>query len=455
MTATEDLPSRGDAAPREPSSDGGEVDSKHERGPGSYFKSLGPGLVTGASDDDPSGIATYSQAGASFRYGLLWTVLLSFPLAATVQEICDRTALSTGQNLGELTKRRFTRWGRRSVGVLLAALLVANALNIIADVLAIGAGMHLLGAGPTSLWAAIAGVAVTALVVSGSFRMIETIFKVLCIALLAYVVVLFFAAVAWRQVVLQTVVPHVTFSREYLGLIVAVLGTTISPYLFFWQSSQRVEELQESDEGGDRAVTLDERTRRGARRKQRHTRFDVISGIAFSNIIMFAIIVATGATIGAHGSTQIDSATQAATALRPAAGGAATTLFALGFIGSGMIAVPVLAGSAASGLAGLAGRDWGFSMGVRQAPAFYLLVALGTIGGTAFALIGLNPITLLVVVAAINGIAAAPFLIVVMLISGDRELMGEHVNGRLAKTLGWAAVVVMGVAAMALIVLSI
>jgi NRAMP (natural resistance-associated macrophage protein)-like metal ion transporter len=434
---------------------GGEIGSSHERGPWSYAKGLGPGLVTGASDDDPSGIATYSQAGASYRYGLLWTVLLSFPLAATVQEICDRTASCTGQNLGELTRRRFGRWGRRSIGVLLAALLVANALNITADVLAMGAGMHLLGAGPVGLWAAVAGVAVTVLVMSGSYRMIENVFKVLCIALLAYVVVLFFADVRWRTVLLQTVVPHVTFERNYLGLFVAVLGTTISPYLFFWQSAQRVEQLADADEGGEKAVTLDERTERGATVEQRHTRFDVISGIAFSNLVMFSIIVATGATIGAHGTTQIDSAAQAATALRPAAGGAATTLFALGFIGSGMIAVPVLAGSAASGLAGLAGRDWGFSLGVRQAPAFYLLVALGTIGGTAFALVGLNPITLLVIVAAINGIAAAPFLVVVMLISGEREIMGDRVNGRLSRTLGWAAVVVMGIAALALIVLSL
>jgi NRAMP (natural resistance-associated macrophage protein)-like metal ion transporter len=429
----------------------GRISSPHQRGPWSYVKGLGPGLVTGASDDDPSGIATYSQAGASFQYGLLWTVLLSLPLAATVQEICDRTASSTGQNLGELTKRRFDRWGRRSVGVLLAALLIANALNITADVLAIGAGMHLLDAGPMSLWAAIAGVAVTVLVMTGSFRMIASIFKVLCVALLAYVVVLFFADVRWRTVVLQTVDPHVTLSRDYLGLFVAVLGTTISPYLFFWQSAQRVEQLADADEGGERAVTLGERTRRGAKNEQRHTRFDVISGIVFSNLVMFSIIVATGATIGAHGTTQIDSAAQAATALRPAAGEAATTLFALGFIGSGMIAVPVLAGSAASGLAGLAGRDWGFSKGVRQAPAFYLLVAIGTIGGTAFALIGLNPITLLVIVAAINGIAAAPFLVVVMLISGDHAIMGDHVNGRVSGTLGWAAVVVMGIAALALI----
>ncbi|HET8931611.1 MAG TPA: divalent metal cation transporter [Acidimicrobiales bacterium] len=356
--------------------------------------------------------------------------------------------------MGELTKRRFDRWGRRVVGTLLVALLLANALNITADVLAIGAGMHLLGAGPIALWAAISGVAVTALVVTGSFAMITKVFKVLCIALFAYVVVLFFADVAWRDVLLQTVVPHVELDRKYLALVVAVLGTTISPYLYFWQSADRVEELVDADEGGDAPVTLDERSADGARSKERHTRFDVISGIGFSYLVMFAIIVSTGSTIGEKGATQIDSAAQAAEALRPAAGDAATVLFALGFIGSGMLAVPVLAGSAASGLAGLSGRDWGYSKGARDAPIFYVLVGLGTLGGTALALIGLNPISLLVAVAAINGIAAAPFLVVLMLIADDRSIMGDHVNGRFARTIGWAAAALMGLAAIALIVLS-
>lgn len=454
VPATEDASPRGDTADEMPDTNGAAPPTT-EHGAWSYVKGLGPGLVTGASDDDPSGIATYSQAGASFRYSLLWTALLSFPFAVTVQEICDRTALSTGQNLGELTKQRFHRWGRRAVGVLLAALLSANALNIAADVLAIGAGMHLLGAGPITLWAAISGVAVTVLVMTGSFTMITRVFKVLCIALLAYVVVLFFADVAWRDVVVQTFVPHVEFSQDYLALVVAVLGTTISPYLFFWQSADRVEELAEADEGGDEPVTLDERSPHGARSKERHARFDVISGIGFSYLVMFAIIVSTGSTIGAKGAIQIDSAAQAAEALRPAAGDAASVLFALGFIGSGMLAVPVLAGSAASGLAGLFGRDWGYSKGARDAPVFYVLVGLGTLGGTALAFVGLNPISLLVVVAAINGIAAAPFLAVVMLISDDRTIMGDHANGRIARTIGWAAVALMGLAAIMLIVLSV
>ena len=295
----------------------------------------------------------------------------------------------------------------------------------------------------------------TVLVITGSFRTIANVFKVLWVALLVYLVVLAFADVQWREVLLNTVVPHITLSRAYIALLVAVLGTTISPYLFFWQSAHRVEELKDADEGGSRAVRLEQRTTKGAANKERHTRFDVISGIGFSNLVMFSIIVATGATIGAHGSTTINSAAQAATALRPVAGQAATILFALGFIGSGMLAVPVLAGSASSGLAGLAGKDWGFSKGPSQAPLFYGLVGLGAIGGTALALVGLDPISLLVVVAVINGIAAAPFLVVVMLISGDAELMGEHRNKRLARTLGWTTAALMGACAIALIATSL
>ena len=429
--------------------------AKEETGARSYLRALGPGLVTGASDDDPSGIATYSQAGASYRYGLLWTALLTVPLACAVQEICDRTALCTGRNLGELTHDRFGRWGSRVVGALLVALLLANTLNITADVLAIGAGMNLLGAGPIWLWSAFAGIAVSVLVVTGSFETIANVFKVLCLGLLAYLVVLLFADVQWREVVANTLLPHITVSKEYLALLVAVLGTTISPYLFFWQSAHRIEQLEDADEGGAKAVTLAERTRKGAINKERHSRFDVFFGIGFSNLVMFSIIVATGATIGAHGSATVSSAAQAASALKPIAGRAASALFALGFIGSGMLAVPVLAGSASSGFAGLLGKDWGFSQPVRKAPLFYLLVAVGTLGGTALAMAGLEPITLLVVVAVINGIAAAPFLVVVMLISNNESIMGDRRNGRLARTLGWATAAIMGACAAALLLTSV
>jgi NRAMP (natural resistance-associated macrophage protein)-like metal ion transporter len=417
-----------------------------------YLKAMGPGLVTGASDDDPSGVASYAQAGAQFKYGLLWTALLTFPLMLGVQEICDRTALATGQNLGALARKRFARPGRTITGALLVLLLAANTLNIAADLVAIGAGANLLHAGPQTLWAVVAGIAITALVISGSFETIATVFKFLCLTLLAYIAVLFFAKVDWRQVIEHTVVPHIQVNKDYVALLIAVLGTTISPYLFFWQSAHRVEELREEPAGGAKPVPLRQRRKLDAQRKERTSRLDVATGMAFSNVVMFAIIVATASTLGNKGSVRIDSATQAASALRPIAGSVSTILFAVGFIGAGFLAVPVLAGSAAAGISSLTGRNWGFSRNPRQAPTFYLLVMTGTLGGAALSAIGINPITLLVVVALINGLAAAPFLVLVMLIARDRSLMGEYANGRLANTLGWLTVAVMAAAALALVV---
>ena len=262
-----------------------------------YLRVMGPGLVTGASDDDPSGIATYAQAGAQFRFGLLWLTLLSLPLMSGVQEICDRTALATGQGLGELASRRFDLRARVVVGVLLVALMGANALNIAADLVAIGEGMRLLHAGPSGLWAALAGVAVIVLVVRGSFDFVARIFKILCLALFAYIAVLFVITVPWGDAFAHLLVPRIEFSRGYLALVVAVLGTTISPYLFFWQSAHRIEDLREDPERGDEAVSIAELPVRKAAFKQRASRLDVFTGMTLSQIVMFAIIVSAAATL--------------------------------------------------------------------------------------------------------------------------------------------------------------
>jgi NRAMP (natural resistance-associated macrophage protein)-like metal ion transporter len=420
-----------------------------------YLRALGPGLVTGASDDDPSGIATYTQAGAQFGYGLLWPALITLPLMAAVQEICDRTALATGKGLGELAAQKFSGRGRRVLIVLTSALIVANTLNITADLLAVGAGMALLHAGPSWVWALIAGSLVTALLTGGSFHLIARVFKVLCVALLAYLAVAVAAHPDWSKVLVHTAVPSLNFSSAYLALLIAVLGTTMSPYLFFWQSAHRIEELRDEPQGGDAAMPLDELPPSRAERKQRTSRFDVFGGMAFSNLVMFAIIVSTAATLHAHGQHKVSSAAEASEALRPIAGQASSVLFALGFIGAGMLAIPVLAGSGAAGMAGLVGKRWGFSRSVRKAPVFYCMVAAGTIGGTLLSLLQVNPMHLLVIVAVINGLAAAPFLLLVLLISADRKLMGEHRNGRLATTLGWLAFTLMGAAATALVATSI
>ena len=442
-----------DAHPSPGTRAGSKVDlTKANTGPvwRQYLRAMGPGLVTGASDDDPSGIATYSQAGAQYGLAFLWTALLTLPLMAGIQEICDRTALATGTGLGELAVKRFGRAGRSVVAVLLVALLVANGLNIAADLVAIGSGMALLHAGPTWLWALLAGVFITLLLVIGSFARIALIFKVLCAALLTYLVVAVLVTHQWASVLAHTLVPHIQLNKAYLALLVAVLGTTISPYLFFWQSAHRLEEMRDEPEGGAQALPLKSQSPERAARKQRTSRLDVFVGMTFSNLVMFAIIVATAETLHAHNQTDVQSAAQAAQALQPLAGHFSATLFALGFIGSGLLAVPVLAGAGSVGLAGLLGKRWGFSRSVRKAPVFYGLVALGTLGGTALSLLHVNPIKLLILVAIINGIAAAPFLVVVMWVSSSRALMGDYVNGKIAKILGWSTAAMMGVAAVAL-----
>jgi len=415
-----------------------------------YLRAMGPGLVTGASDDDPSGIATYSQAGAQYGLSFLWAALLTLPLMAAVQEICDRTALATGVGLGELAVKRFNRTGRTVLAVLLVALIVANALNVAADLVAVGSGMQLLHAGPTWLWALLAGVLISTLLVLGDFARIALVFKVLCAALLSYLVVAVLVTHQWGSVLGHTIIPHIEFNKAYLALLVAVLGTTISPYLFFWQSAHRLEEMRDEPEGGTRAQPLRQQSAKRAKRKQSTSRFDVFGGMAFSNLVMFAIIVATAETLHTHNVTNVQSAAQAADALKPFAGHFASAIFALGFIGSGFLAIPVLAGSGSVGMAGLMGKEWGFSRSVRKAPVFYGLVALGTVGGTALSLLHVNPIKLLIFVAVLNGVIAAPFLIVVMKVSSSKRLMGDYVNGKAAKILGWSTAVLMAVAAIAL-----
>ena len=415
-----------------------------------YLRAIGPGLITGASDDDPSGIATYAQAGSKYGLSFLWAALLTFPLMAAVQEICDRTALATGTGLGELAVKRFERTGKWIIGVLLVVLILANTLNIAADLVAIGSGMNLLKAGPTWLWALLSGVAISVLLVKGTFARIALVFKVLAGALLVYIVVAIIVTHDWLRVLDYTVIPHIHFNKSYIALLVAILGTTISPYLFFWQSANRLEEMREEPEGGAKPTTLKMRGRSRAKLKERTSRVDVFSGMAFSNIVMFAIIATTAETLHVHNITNIQSAAQAASSLKPFAGHLASVIFALGFIGSGLLAVPVLAASGSVGLSGLLGKEWGFSRSVRKAPLFYALVGLGTVGGTALSLLNVNPIKLLVFVAVINGVIAAPLLIVVLIVSNSRRLMGEYVNGYAANILGWLTFAIMAAASIAL-----
>lgn len=415
-----------------------------------YVRAIGPGLISGACDDDPSGIATYAQAGSQFGLTFLWTALFTFPLIAAIQEICDRTALATGMGLGELALLRFRRTGRWAVGIIFSILIVANTLNIAADLVAIGSGMNLLKAGPTWLWALLSGVMISSLLIKGSFDRIAQVFKVLAGTLVVYIIVMISVTHDWLKIVQYGVEPHVQLNKSYVSVLVALLGTTISPYIFFWQSANRLEEMRDEPEGGSHVAPLKKRSSQKARFKQRTSRLDVFSGMAFSNIVMFAIIGTTGQTLHARGITNIQSAAQAASSLKPIAGSLASVVFALGFIGSGLLAVPVLAASGSIGLSGLLGKEWGFSRKIREAPLFYILVAIGTIGGTALSLLNANPISLLVFVAVINGIIAVPLLIFVLIISNSRRLMGDYANGRAANILGGATFTVMLIALVAL-----
>lgn len=415
----------------------------------SFLRVLGPGLVTGVADDDPSGVATYSQAGAGLGMGMLWSAPASLPLMYAVQEICDRTALATGDSLGALVRRRFPASARWVVVVLVVALIVANCLNVAADLAAIGSGMELLHAGPDHLWAALAGVGLTVAMGWGSFERLAKVFKWLCLVLFTYVAVLFVAHVPWGEVGAGTLGLRMTWNWTSIGLVVAVLGTTISPYMFFWQSGHRIEEMRAESDTPHASQPLPERPRRAALRNLFLARLDVFVGMLVSTVAMFAIMVSTASTIGRHGPVTIQTAAQAANALTPVAGRFASAIFPVGFIATGVLAVPVLASSGSIALAGLMGRPWGFDLSVRRAPVFYGLIGVGTLGGVAISYFSDNPVSLLVFSAMINGIAAAPFLVVVMLIAGSRTLMGDYRNGRLASFFGWLTVAIMGVAGLA------
>lgn len=367
-----------------------------------------------------------------------------------IQEMCDRTATATGDTLGKLARRRFGKAGTIVVGVLLLCLLVANVVNVGADLMAVGKGMELLGAGPSQLWAPIAGVALGVLLMTGSYKVVSKIFVWLCLALFAYVVVMFLAGVEWNEVLAGLTFQRLDPSVHFWGLVAAVFGTSISPYLFFWESGQRIEEMRKRPEKGNHAAADTEIPDYKAIRRRRQQRIDVVTGMTVSVVVMFAIIVSTGATIGRH-PTDINSAADAAQALKPLAGPLAGAVFAVGFIGTGLLGVPVLASAACIGISGLTGKNWGFDRSPRKAPLFYGLLVAGLVVGTVLSAVFTDAIALLVLSAMINAIAAAPFLIVVLLIAGNRPIMGDRANRVFSRTVGWATAAVMAAAgAMAL-----
>ena len=408
-------------------------------------KALGPGLITGASDDDPSGIGTYAQAGAQYGFATLWTTLAMLPMQTAVQYVCAKIGLVTGKGLAGVLREHY----HRALYPAVIALVVANTLNAGADIGAIAAAINLLVPVPAVAFIVPVSLGIIALQVLGTYRLIDGVFKWLALALLAYVGAALFARPDLLKVAAGTLVPTIRLDPAYIGIIVALLGTTISPYLFFWQASQEVEEQISI---GRRSL----RQRQGASRFElKYALWDTVAGMVFSEVVAYFIILATGATLFAAGKTDVTSATEDAQALRPIAGDAAALLLAVGLIGAGVLAVPVLTGSAAYGVSEAFGWRSGLDRKLSRAPQFYAVIIAATLVGMAINFLGINPITALVLSAVLNGLVAAPLIVLVMLVSNDRAVMGDRANGRLLNLVGWATAIVMTLAAAGLIVTTI
>ena len=395
---------------------------------------LGPGLVTGAADDDPSGIGTYSQVGAQFGYGMAWTMFFGFPLLASIQAICARIGATTGKGIAQNLRQHYPPALLRAV---VGLLLIANVINLGADLGAMGAALALIIPGPMLAFTAAFGVVSVALEVGLSYARYASILKWSTLSLFSYVAVVFVSQVPWSEAIRGTLVPSFTFDKDHAMALVAIFGTTISPYLFFWQAGQEVEEQHR------RHVKPLHVSPRSAGPELARIRTDTLVGMGFSHITALFIIIATAATLHAHGVTNINSAAQAAEALRPIAGQFAFALFAIGIIGTGLLAVPVLAGSAAYAVSET--FDWteGLDRKPREAKAFYGVIALATLGGVALNFIGIDPMSALYWAAVVNGLLAPPLMVVTMLIARNPAIMGELVLGRGLEFGGWLATAVM------------
>jgi NRAMP (natural resistance-associated macrophage protein)-like metal ion transporter len=399
-----------------------------------FFSDLGPGLITGAADDDPSGISTYSVTGAAFGYAPLWTAIFSFPLMAAIQIMCARLGMVTGLGLAGVIRRRYPKWVLWSA---CALLVVANTVNIGADLGGMGQVTELLTGASSFYWIPAYAVVIVGLLFWTSYQLIARIFKWLTLVLFAYIAAAFLAHPDWPAVLRATLVPSVEWSGAYWATLVGILGTTISPYLFFWQAAQEVEE--EIAEGKE---TVEEREGANKRELQR-SRNDVLTGMFFSNLVMYFIILTSAATLHAHGKTTIATAKDAAEALRPLAGDGAYWLFSLGLIGAGMLGVPVLAGSCAYAIAEAAGWRGSLEIHPPRAQEFYAVIAVAMAIGLGLDYAGLNAVKMLFWSAVLNGALAPPLLVLVVLLTSRADVMGEHRNGPLLRWLGWICAGVM------------
>jgi NRAMP (natural resistance-associated macrophage protein)-like metal ion transporter len=409
-----------------------------DRGRGSLrrlLSKLGPGLITGASDDDPSGIATYSQVGAQFGYTLLWTMLISYPLMAAIQEICGRIGRVTGCGLAANLRKNYPKPLLFLVVLLMSA---ANVFNLGADIGAMGSSAALLIPGTATLFTVAFGIFSLLTILFIPYTNYAKYLKWLTISLFAYFGVAFFVRVSWRDVVTATVIPRMAFSRESFIALITVLGTTISPYLFFWQASQEAEEAK--NHRGEKAL---KRAPAQAPKQLQRIHADTLVGMAFSNIVAFFIILTAAATLHSHGITNISTCAQAASALEPIAGRFAGALFVCGIVGTGLLAVPVLAASAAYGIG--EGCHWKTSLESKpaEAPRFYGAIAVATVIGLLMNFLHVDPVKALVWAAALNGLVAAPLMVVIMLMASSKKVMGKFKVPAYLLWTGWLATAMM------------
>jgi len=414
----------------------------------SFLRTFGPGLVTGAADDDPSGIATYSQGGAQFGYALCWTMFLTTPFMIAIQLVSARIGAVTGRGLAANLGKALP------VGALygiVGLLLIANTLNLAADIAAMGEALRLVIGGPGLVYVVAFGIACLAAEIAIPYHLYARYLKALTLVLFAYVVAAFSVRIPWGEVLSATFLPRLSWNRDLMLMLVAIFGTTISPYMFFWQASLEAEERKLRSRAKNGAAAI---ARRLNDRQASRIGLDTAAGMMLSNIVGFFIIVTTAATLHAHGKTDIATAAQAAEALRPLAGPFTFVLFSTGIIGTGLLAVPVLAGSAAYAVADTFHWESSLELPARRARGFYLIVAAATIAGLLVALTPLDPIRMLFWAAVVNGVVAVPLMVAMMIVVASRKIMGAFAASRALMIFGWLATALMAMVVVAMVTTS-
>jgi len=408
------------------------------------FKIIGPGFITGAADDGPSGVATYSQTGARFGFSQLWLTIFSFPFMVVIQQMCGRIGMVTGKGLASVIRTHYSRW---ILYFAVSLLLISNTINIGADLGVMATSTEMLMGLPFIFWLCLLTGLIITLEVFVTYKTYSKYLKYLTLSLFSYVIAAFILKPNWGIIINHTLIPHINFSKNYILNIVAILGTTISPYLFFWQASQEVEEEVSDGKIPDIGVGKARVTQEIVAAMN----LDTIVGIIFSQGIMFFIIITTAVTLHVNGLTIIENASQAAEALKPVAGDFAYLLFSVGIIGTGFLAIPVLAGSSAYAVAETIGIKEGLSKKSGRAPGFYMVIAASTLIGMLINWIGIDPFNALYYSAALNGLSAAPLMILVILTANNKKIMGGFVNKKLSNIIGWIIVFIMSIAGLLLI----